>query len=102
MIYSNEHYAVYFIPNGTPEKEHDIQTQFQIVNKHLGTVEAMVASIPHAVQYADVFAKDWEAMATTALGKFNPDIQRPTAAEAKELVKPQPAVKLATVDGENV
>lgn len=102
MIYSNEHYSVYFVPNGTSEKEHDINTQFQIVNNHLGTVEAQVPSIPHAVQYADVFADDWIAMTERARGRFNPEIQFPTAKEAKGLVEDKPAIKLATVDGENV
>lgn len=93
MIYSNEHYSVYFIPNGNAEKEHDINTQFQIVNKHLGTVEAQVASVSHAVQYADIFAGDWDAMVVNAKGQFNPEIQAPTKADA---------IRLATVDGENV
>ncbi|WWV91964.1 hypothetical protein [Escherichia phage PJNS034] len=100
MIYSNAHYAIYFVPNGTPEKEHDFTKQFTIVNMHLGTVEAQVGSFPHAVQYCDVFAADWEALVMNAKGQFNPEIQGNDNGADKAEAKA--GLKLATVDGENV
>lgn len=100
MIYSNTHYAIYFVPNGSAEKEHDFTKQFTIVNLHLGTVEAQVGSFPHAVQYADVFAGDWDALVTTAKGQFNPEIQGNE--QGFDKAKEKANLKLATVDGENV
>lgn len=104
LLYSNTHYAVYFVNNATFGKEgldkpHDIKEQFAIVNNHLGTVEAYSPNTPQALHYADMLASEWEARIEKAIGRFNTEIQ---GFAPKEAAAPKAELKLATVDGESV
>lgn len=92
-IYETEYYDVHFIRNsdevaysesGGKIFTHKIETQFQVVNKLLGTVEQQVGNLPHAVFYANSFSDQMREVISGKMGgNFSTQIMQPLVGQAQ-------------------